>query len=814
MFANIRYALRQLRQAPGFALTAVLTLALGIGASTALFAVLDAVLLRPLPFAQPDRLVAIRPVPYDVASIPTMQDYQEGAPALASVAGYASWNPEQKPVNGVSAQRVLKVSQRFFSTLGVQFAEGRSWAATGNEADCPAEAVVSGQFWHRLGGGALGRRMLNFDHRPFLIVGVLPMAQEIEGQPPLNRPEVFMSLGCDPGDNPKSRGDAAFEVLGRLRPGATAEALRAQLAIIDRREREQYPGNYVSYKAEFRRPPVVVPYVERLVGADTKPTLWIAFGACGLLLAIGCANLANLLLARATRRRDEFALRVTLGATLGQLLRQMLIENAILLTLGATCGLLLASGLIRLLQAATSLTLPRLQHASLRPGVVLFALAVSSAVAVLLTWLPARRTLRPELLRDLAGAGRSSAAGSLRLAGRALVVAQLTLTLVLVACSGWLAASVWVLLHQPLGFEPQNLLLVHVTFTGYHSKEDAVNAEEKIRQVGGFLRTLPGVKAVAATDHQPIGHSINRYTFCSDAHPDQCGHQVTLNPNSFAINPGYFGAIEQPLLQGRDFNAADDGRNPVAIVNQALAQREWPGQSPIGHHISTEEVQPDPGAPKGSRVWLTVVGVVGNVRNVALETAPEPDLYIPRSEDPSGYAIFAVRTVGPPELMHRTVEAVLRKRYPEASSRWAASMSEVMASDLADRSFLMQAAGAFAATALFLAILGTYGLLAYEVSLREKEIGIRLALGSSREAIVALLLRQEGRWLALGGASGLVCAAAAGYLLRARFYGAHSTSLPVLLGSTVLLLAPALAAVALPARHAAQQDPAQMLRRE
>ncbi len=808
MLPRIRYALRQLRQSPGFAFTAVLTLALGIGASTALFAVLDAVLLRPLPFAQPDRLVAVRPMPDGIASIPTVQDWEKRSHSFASLAAYRQWTPVQESVHGVKAERVLTVTQGFFSTLGASFAQGHGWAMTGNEADCTQQAVVSGQLWHRLGGGALGTVALRLDGKAFPITGVLPIEQRIEGLASLNGPDAFVKLGCDQEAKVNERGDNGFSVLGRLRPGVSLTAARADLEQTDRQLRAAYPSEYGQ---TLGRPPAIFPYVEWLLGADTKTTLLGTFAACGLLLAIACANLANLLLARATRRREEWALRATLGATLGQLLTQMLVESALLVSLGTGAGLLFAAGLLRLMKGAATLRLPRLAHAALEPRVVLFAVAVAAAVAVVITVLPARRVLRPGLLRDI-GSGHGSSSGSLKRAGRFLVVAQLTLTLVLVACAGWLTASVYVLLHQPLGFTPDRLLLVHVQFSGYHSKVDAVNAERKIEDVTATLRALPGVAAVAATDHQPLGHYVNRYDFASDAHPNQWKYPVTLNPNSFAINPGYFAAIGQTLLEGRDFNAADDGRNPVAIINQALAARDWPGQSAVGHQIRSGELESVNGG------YATVIGVADNVHNSSLDAAPEPDLYIPRSQDPSGYAILAMRISSEqgakPQAMARAVEAVLRKQYPEAISRWAESMDEVMAHEVAQRAFLMRAAAAFAATALFLAILGTYGLLAYEVSLREKEIGIRLALGSSREAIVGLLLRQEGRWLALGCSLGLACAGMAGYALRARFYGAGSTALPVLLASVALLVVPAVLAIALPARRAALQDPAEMLRRK
>jgi hypothetical protein len=316
------------------------------------------------------------------------------------------------------------------------------------------------------------------------------------------------------------------------------------------------------------------------------------------------------------------------------------------------------------------------------------------------------------------------------------------------------------------------------------------------------------VEYAALTDHVPLGHAINRYDFCSDVHPEQCKQQLNINPNSYAISPGYFSTIGQALLEGRDFNAADDGRNHVVIVNQALAEREWPGQSALGHRVHTGEIHAEYGES-----WATVIGVVGNVHNYDLASAPGPDIYIPRAEDPKGFAWLLAKVKDPASLKN-AAKAKLKTEFPEARVFRFETMDEEMSSEVSERVFLMQVAMAFGAVALFLSILGTYGLLAYEVSLREKEIGIRLALGSSRELIVKLLLREEGRWLAAGALLGLGCAVVTGYVLRSRFYGAHSSLLPVLLSSTLLLVGPALIAIAVPAGRAARQDPAQTLRRE
>ena len=811
MFALVRYALRQLRESPGFAATAILTLTLGIGSSTAIFAVLDAVLLEPLPFPQPDRLVAVESQPDRSVSIPTMQDYLSRSTTFSSLAAYRQWSPTQKTIDATAAGRILAVSQGFFSTLGTRFALGTSWPITGNEQDCLSQAVVSGGYWKRLsGGGVLGNRMLNLDGRNFQIAGVLPLEQTIEGSYALNQPEVFVQVGCDSEERPNSRGDRSFELIGRLRSGVTVGQANADLARVEQTLQKDYPNDYIDYAAALKKPPVVFPYIELLVGTEAKPALLMTLAACGLLLVIACANLASLTLARNARRRSEFATRATVGATLGQLVRQLTVESSVLVILGAAGGIVLSLLVLESLKTATVLHLPRLAHASMRPAVVAFVILVSAVVSLFLTLLPAWRTLRPGLLRDLQSTGRSTAGRSLRFAGRLLVVAQLTLTVVLLACAGWMIGGVYLLLHQPLGFAPDHLLMLKAQLSSDHvTKAEALQSELKLSQMAESLRQVPGVISVALTDHQPLGHAINRYDFCSDAHPEQCRRPVDINPNSYAISPAYFPTIGQSLLEGRDFNLADDGRNHVVIVNQALAEREWPGQSALGHRVHTGEIHIAEG-----QSWATVVGVVGNVHNYDLVSVPGPDLYIPRAENPSAFARLILQASGDPGLLKNAVRTKLKAQSPEATVFGFETMPEEMSSEVAERVFLMQVAMSFGGVALFLSILGTYGLLAYEVSLREKEIGVRLALGSPRDGIVKLLLYEEGRWLMAGTILGLACAIATGYVLRSRFYGVHSTSLYVLLGSTLLLMGLAFLAIALPARRAALQDPAETLRRE
>jgi predicted permease len=804
MIQSIRYAVRQLRNSPGFAVTAILTLALGIGATTAIFSILDAVLLQPLPFPHPDRLVVVAVLPDEIVSTPTIRDWQTRSHTFQSIAGYRGWAPTVQSSLGSQVGEVLEVTQNFFSTLGTGFALGHDFPQTGNESDCTSQVVVSGAFWKRLSGGSsLGNRTLEMDRRTYQITGVLPLSQTIEGSQSLNQPEIFVPTGCDPWQHPVNRSNDSYWAIGRLRPGASLSVATADLARVQSTLDHDFPNDYIG---SLGRSPVVTPWITKLTGADTRPALYSTFAACGLLLLIACANLANLLLARSVRRRREFATRATLGAGFGHLLRQLLVESAVLAVTGSAAGIALAYGALRLLLGVRALHLPRLAHASISPGVLAFAVCVAAAVTILLTLLPAVRTLNRSLLRDLAGAGRASGGSSLRRAGRVLVAAQIALTFVLVACAGWTVSSVYTLLHQPLGFEPDHLLMagVDIDSTSVTPRYNPAQTSLFFNQLAERLRQLPGVIAVSATNHPPLGNAVNRYDFCSDVHAGNCLQQTTLNPDSYHVLPGYFATVGQPILEGRGFTSADNGQRHVAIVNRFLAGREWPGQSAIGHRVKTGDIED----------WATVVGVVGNVHSYDLESAPGPDLYLPEADHPQTGMVFIIRTTGDPALLTRTVRDIIRSQHADLALFHLRTMSQEMSYEVELRTFLMQVAAAFGALALFLAILGTYGLLAYEVSLREKEIGIRIALGSSREAIVQLLLGQESRWILIGAAAGLFGAILTGYTLRAQFYHARAASLPVLAAALALLIVPSLIAIALPARRAAHLDPVQTLRNE
>lgn len=799
---NLRYAMRSLRRSPGFSVAAVTIIAVGIAVTTAIYSVVYAVVLQPLPFARPNQLVAVgaRPLPW--LSFPTIQDWQRGSQSFQSIAAYGGWSPRIESWAGLGYANAELVSQNFAGTLGLEFALGHDFTKSGSESDCLGQAIVSYPYWQRMGGGdALANRTIQLDYKTYAVVGVLASGMELQEMEALGEPSILTPIGCDPARSPQSRGDFAFKAIGRLYPGVTLQQAASELQARQRVLSQEFPD----YGATFT--PFLVPLADYINGTQTRSALFATLAACGMLLLIACANLVNLLLARNMRRRSEFALRATLGARPRHLAGQMLAENFLLSTIGAAIGIALCMLLVRAVTHLSVVHLPRLAYARVNLPVLGFVGSLTVLIAFLLTLLPALRSLRPALLADLSYGGfrSSSVSLGLRRAGRFLVAAQLAMAFVLVASSGWMVSSVFILLHQPLGFEPDHLSIASTDLRGHTRNATASPAKTLavLDQALAEVRLLPGVTAAAAANDKPLGGRVNRYDFCADTHPDDCKHPASTAPDVFQVTPGYFQTVGQEIYRGRAFNESDDGGNHVAIVNRALAAEQWPGQDPIGHRIYSGEL----------KAWATVVGEVGDVHSYSLERAPEPNLYLPEADGPSTSMTIFVRTIGDPSQMDETIRRVLRNDN-EIEVRYVESMPELMGHQVAVRRFSMWVIAAFGMLALVIAILGTYALLAYEVSVREREIGIRLALGSSRPAIVSLLVRQESPWIGTGMVLGLFGAVLAGFFLRAEFYHVLAASAPVLLASTILLALPALAAIAVPGRRASLLDPSVTLRQE
>ena len=800
---DIRFGLRQLRRSPGFTATALLLISMGIGVTTAMYSIVYAVILKPLPFAQPERLVSITARPWNSLGMPTIEDWQNITGAFESIAAYTEWAPRIESSAGVGHVNASLVSQNFLATVGVPLRLGQDFRQSGNEADCFNQAIVTDRYWRRIGGGdALDGRTIHLDYRTYAVIGVLASGEALEDMDALGQPSILTPIGCDPAKSPHDRGDQAFYAIGRLKHGISLREAAASIKIAQRNLMRTYPRYYPPTFS-----PTLILLSDFISGTETRSALLATLTGCGMLMMISCANLTNLLLARSTRRRSEFALRSMLGARPVRLFRQMLTENATLVAFGSALGMLLAAVLVGIARQITVIHLPRLNEARMNMPSMTFAVAASAVIALLLTLLPAARSRRMALAEDLrtGSSGKTSASRGLQRAGRLLVATQIAMAFVLIAASGWMVSSVVTLLHQPLGFDPDHLLFASTDLRGAArgATTNPATTLAKLDETMSALRRIPGVVEVAAANDKPLGGRVNRYGFCSDLHPDDCNRVNAQAPDVFLVTSNYFSAVGQAVLQGRAFNNADDGRNHVAIVNRALAQHEWPEQNPIGHRIFSDDLH----------AWAIVVGEVGDVHSYSLDREPVPNLYLPEGDGPDTSMTIMLRAAGDPSDLDETVRRLLRNN-TALTLRYVESMPEMMARQVAVRRFSMWVVTSFGLLALILATLGTYALLTYEISLREREIGIRLALGAQRSAILSLLIRQESQWIGAGLGLGLLGAVVSGYLLRAEFYHVRAASVPVLASALGLLAISALAAVTIPGRRASLLDPSVTLRRE
>jgi predicted permease len=800
---DIRFGLRQLRRSPGFAVAGLLIIAIGLGVTTAMFSLVDAVILKPLPFTQAYNLLSVEAKPWQSFSLPTMKDWEKDSRSFESIAAYDGWAPRIESSVGLGHANAMLVTQNFLRTLGSPLRLGQDFTSSGNENDCFRQAIVTDAYWRRMGGGnALDGRTIQLDYRTYAIIGVLAPTMDLESMDAIGGPSILTPIGCDAAKRPNNRGDSDYRGIGRLKPEARIATALADLTRSQKNLSRAYPGFYPhTYEA------TVMPLSNFISGMETRSALFATLAACGMLLLISCANLTNLLLARSTRRRSEFALRTMFGAQPLRLFRQMLAENATLVALGSSIGFVLASVLVRLASHSEMLHLPRLHEARMDLSSLIFATSTAGTTAILLTLLPAWHNRKLALADDLraSSSSTSSAPRGVRRVGRLLVATQIGMAFVLIAASGWMVSSVVVLLHQPLGFHPDHLLFASTNLHGpvRSGTDERAITIEKLRELMAALRVLPGVKEVAAANDKPLGGRVNRYGFCSDVRPDDCQRRSEEAPDVFLVTSNYFETVGQTLLRGRAFNDSDDGRNHVAIVNRALAQHEWPWENPVGHRVYSGDLN----------AWTTVVGEVEDVHSYSLDRTPVPNLYLPEADRPDTSMTIFLRTARDPNALEEPVRRLLRGKVG-LTVRYVESMPELMANAVAVRQFSMEVVAAFGLLALGLATLGTYALLAYEVSMREREIGIRLALGASRSAILMLLMREEALWIGMGLAAGMIGAVLTGYVLRASFYHAGAATAPVLAAALLLLGTAAMGAVAIPGRRASLLEPCVTLRSE
>jgi predicted permease len=798
LFDDLKWALRSLGKTPGFTLLAVTILALGIGANAAIFSLVDRVLLQPLPYPHPERLVAVwETVPErgwvrEPFSWPDFQDWQKASTQLEGMAGLASRS--MNLTGKAEPERILagRVSWNFFDVVGVRPSSGRGFLPEEDRDTGPKVVVVSHEFWARRFNqdpGLLGRS-LHLDGEDWLVVGIMPKGFHFDHQ--VARSDIFVPMALNK-QLSTSRGAHFMPVVGRLKPGATAASAQAEFAGVAKRLEQAFPGENKGMTAR-------VLDLQDELAKDSRNTLLVLLGAVGFVLLIACANVMNLMLARGARRERETAIRAALGATRWRLMRQALTESAVLGFTGGAIGLMLAQWTMAGFKATLGL---RLADASvgLQPRVLGFTFLLALATALLSGLMPAlhyQDTNLGEALKE--GAKGSGGKAHHRLRGL-LVALEMAMATALLIGSGLMLRSLYNLHAVDPGFRTERVLTAGVGLPSFRYP----TPEARITFTRNLLRRvadIPGVVAVGANDTLPLAGSTRGSSYDVEGMtldtPDAIDHLVS---------PGYFRAMGIPLLQGREFEFAGEGS---AIISEAFARRHWKDGQALGHRISSS----GPGGP-----WKTIVGVVGGVRHRSLAEPPEAEMYFSLLETPPEYAplgsfTLILRTAAAPESFIPALKQALRETDPSlplGNPRTMAQLVERSSQDTRMRGTLLTA---FAILALGLAGVGIYGVISFITGGRTREIGVRMALGAQVGDVLKLVLGQGLRMVLLGLAVGLAVAVALARYMETLMVGVNPRDPATLLGAVTLLAMVGSLACLMPAWRAAQIHPSSALRND
>ncbi len=817
LLGDIRYAVRDLRNARGFAAVAVATLALGIGAPTAMFTVINALLLRPLPFRAPDRLMALGE--FDTRrgnvsttggafSYPDLEDVRARNRSFTDVAAY---HDNEYTATGFGEPRhveVENVSAGLFRLLGVQPALGRGFRA-GEDEPGHHVAILSDAFWraHFNANSSVIGRAIDLGGRSFTVIGVMPHGFQF----PVRREARDMWLTFSrqaeadvPGDTPATaqRGNHTIEVIGRLKRGATLAQANADLASVAHALASAYP-DYDLYTGMGARSEL-----EHLIG-DTRASLYTLFGAVGLVLLIACANVANLLLSRASSRSREIAIRSALGATRGRVVRQLITESVVLSLAGGLLGIVVASGSLATVLRLYPANLPRAQEIDIDWRVVLFTLGLAIVTGILFGLVPALRVSSPSLANAMRQTSRSTTAGGGQNRLRsALVVMELCLGVMLLIGAGLLLRSLDRLSHVSLGFNPQHLLTA-----SFDLSETRYNPDQQDRfmhQLMDRIRILPGVVSAAGALPLPLNDDGWIVSFnLLDRPVSQANEPVA---GFYVVVPGFFENMQVPLMRGRTFGARDErNATPVMIITDAFAKKYFPREDPIGRRV---KIGAGEGPARASYKTREIVGVVGDIRTGKLAETPAPAYYIPLPQLMWGAPVLTVRTAGDPKTVAPALRKVLASMDAEAPLYSVRPMEDYLALDLGRARFQTVLLGFFAGIALLLTAIGVYGVIAYTVTLRTREIGVRVALGASRSQVLQLVLRRGLVLTVAGIGAGVAGAAALGHLIESLLYQTPPRDPLTYVVVCVVLSAVALLASYLPALRAARVNPTVALRYE
>jgi putative ABC transport system permease protein len=801
MWYDVRYGLRLLTRHRRFAALAVLTLALGIGATTATFSVVNAVLLRPLPYADSEHLVAVnetlvqRPGERWELSYPNFDDWRKRARTVQLAAYFTSTGTFRPAGRDPELVPVTLGSSHLFDILGAQPQLGRTFLPEEDRQGAPLVAVVSHEMWlTRLGADpAIIGKSLVLEETPHTIVGVMPPGWQL----PAESTAVWVPLKTVGKSFLQRRSAHVLNVIGRRQDGATLEQAQAELALLAEQSQREAPGSDPEHG-------VAMQPLQEAVVAGSRNALLVVFGAVGLLLVIACANVTSLLLARAAQRRKEMAVRVALGASRRRLAAQLLTESLLLAAFGGGAGILVAYWLSATLRSGLATFLPRAQEITIDPQVLAFAAAAIAVSGLLFGLAPVWHGLAPDVNSSLqATAGTVSAGQPQHRARRALVVLQVATSVVLLAASGLMVNSLVRLLRVNPGFDSDHLLTLAISLPGNRYRTGA-QVTLFHRELQERLEHLPGVTAAGAVNILPVSGGDSSGDLTIEGKPFPPGAAPTASFRR--ATRGYFRTMGIPLLAGRGFTDDDDGsRQMVVIINQGMARAYFGEESPLGRRIKV-------GAPE-NEPWLTVVGVVGNVRNSRLDfTGVAADTYEPLAQRPRQVMRLAVRAERDPLALAGAVRDVIRQAEKDAVIFEVGSMEGRIAASLLPRRLSTLALSVFALLALLVAGVGVYGVVSHSVTLRTHELGIRIALGAHRKQVLRLVLGEGMRMFAVGALLGAAAATLATTMMTGLLFEVRARDPWTLLASLVALGTTVALASYFPARRATRLDPLTALR--